>query len=93
MPFSFLIDQYEMDVKSVGKENDCGRRRLFLSGHFTRSQHIIETELASLLLQLWLYLFNQLKQLWLQDIRDENAFEDLDPHGTEGEIKFISVFE
>ena len=93
MAFSFLIDQYEMDVKSVGKENDCGRRRLFLSGHFTRSQHIIETELASLLLQLWLYLFNQLKQLWLQDIRDENAFEDLDPHETEGEIKFISVFE
>lgn len=93
MPFSFLIDWYEMDVKSVGKENDCGRRRLFLSGHFTRSQHIIETELASLLLQLWLYLFNQLKQLWLQDIRDENAFEDLDPHETEGEIKFISVFE
>ena len=84
MPFFFLIDQYEMNVKGVGKENDRGRRGLFLSGHFTESQHIIETELASLLLQLRLYLFNQLQQLWLQDIRDENAFEDLDPHETEG---------
>ena len=84
MPFFFLIDQYEMNVKDVGKENDRGRRGLFLSVHFTESQHIIETELASLLLQLWLYLFNQLQQLWLQDIRDENAFEDLDPHETEG---------
>ena len=47
-----------MNVKGVGKENDRGKRGLFLSGHFTESQHIIETELASLLLQLRLYLFN-----------------------------------
>lgn len=74
-------------IVSGGKESSHGRGGLLLPCNFIESHLNLKTELITLYLHLWLYLFNKIEQFWLQDIRSKNDSKDLEPLGTKDEIK------
>ena len=73
-------------IVSGGKESSHGRGGLLLPCNFIESHLNLKTELITLSLHLWLYLFNNIKQFWFQDIRSDNASKDLDPLWTKEEV-------